>query len=482
MFLIRSNAFGHLAVIAALTRAQSVGQFDCSANAYVCAIWRWLQPWRISFSMVSSTIWICATAFMASLRVRSNNSFKPTLTRGLIQALGDLKVLHCDSDILMAVDVAERNLHARDVHARLSSIDWSFTDRERPHAIEAIHPYPAKFIGELPRALMRTLPCPKGTLVFDPFAGSGTTLLEAQRLGLPSVGVDLNPIACLIARVKTGAMPEDLTARASVISAAASRSRAKRTWKIPNVDHWFKADVQTAIAALLEELRGVDDCATHDALRLALSSILVRVSNQDSDTRYAAVEKNVNREDVFAHFVGAVEKLNKALRARDWSIEPTKVIEANTLELNPDDLGGRVGLVVTSPPYPNAYEYWLYHKYRMWWLGFDPLAVKEQEIGARAHFFKRNHHTEEHFWDQMRETFKLIGKVLVKRGYACFVIGRSKIHGKIIDNADIIQAVAAESGLTTTARIERTISATRKSFNLSHANIKTETVLVLQKK
>ena len=390
--------------------------------------------------------------------------------------------LHFDSDKQMAVDVAEEALDACDVHARLTSIDWDFTDRERPHAIEAIHPYPAKFIGELPRALMRTLPCPKGTFVFDPFAGSGTTLVEAQRLGLPSVGVDLNPIACLIARVKTGNMLEDLTARARTISIAASRSRAKLTWKIPNVDHWFKSDVQTAIAALLEELRGVDDNDTHDALRLAMSSILVRVSNQDSDTRYAAVEKDVNREDVFAHFISAVEKLSKALRARDWSIEPTKVIEANTLELNPEELGVKVGLVITSPPYPNAYEYWLYHKYRMWWLGYDPVTVKEQEIGARAHFFKRNHHTEANFWDQMRETFKLISKVLVKGGYACFVIGRSKIHGKIIDNADILQAVAAENGFTTTARIERTISASRKSFNLSHANIKTETVLVLQKK
>lgn len=149
--------------------------------------------------------------------------------------------------------------------------------------------------------------------------------------------------------------------------------------------------------------------------------------------------------------------------------------------LSPKDLGGKVGLVVTSPPYPNAYEYWLYHKYRMWWLGFDPLAVKEQEIGARAHFFKRNHHTEAHFWHQMHNTFKLIDKVLVERGYACFVIGRSKIHGRIIDNADIIKSVAAEIGFSVIARIERPISSTRKSFNLSHANIKTETVLVLQK-
>ncbi len=381
----------------------------------------------------------------------------------------------------MTIDAVTRRVVESDICENLYSIDWSFANRERAHEIEAIHPYPAKFIGELPGALMRTLSHPKGTLVFDPFAGSGTTLVEAQRLGLPSVGVDLNPIACLISRVKTGVAPVNLTESASRIVAAASKSVVKQTIKIPNVDHWFKADIQTAIAALLEELNGVEDIATYDALRLAISSILVRVSNQESDTRYAAIEKKITRENVFAHFVGAVDKLNKALVARDWSLAPAKVIEANTLTLNPKGLEGKVGLVVTSPPYPNAYEYWLYHKYRMWWLGFDPLAVKEQEIGARAHFFKRNHHTEEHFWGQMRDTFKLIDRVLVNRGYACFVIGRSKIHGKIIDNADIIQAVAKEVGFSTSARIERTISSTRKSFNLSHANIKTETVLVLQK-
>lgn len=364
---------------------------------------------------------------------------------------------------------------------RLSLIDWSFTSRERAPAIEAIHPYPAKFIGELPRALLQSLPCPKGTLVFDPFAGSGTTLLAAQQLGLPSVGVDLNPIACLIARVKTSVAPQSLSDTAKSLILLADKNHSPQVWDIPNVNHWFKPEVQGAISALLQEVNSIKEPGLHDALCLALSSILVRVSNQDSDTRYAAVEKKVTRNDVFESFISATEKLNRALLARDWELPSAQVIEGNTLTLAPSVLSGPVGLVVTSPPYPNAYEYWLYHKYRMWWLGFDPIAVKEQEIGARAHFFKRNHHTEEHFWDQMRITFKLINQVLVKGGYACFVIGRSKIHGRVIDNADIIQAVATENGFSTTTRIERTISASRKSFNLSHANIKTETVLVLQK-
>ena len=55
------------------------------------------------------------------------------------------------------------------------------------------------------------------------------------------------------------------------------------------------------------------------------------------------------------------------------------------------------------------------------------------------------------------------------------------LNGRLVNNADIIQAIAAERGFTVASRLDRVISSSRKSFNLSHANIKTETVLVLQK-
>ena len=117
----------------------------------------------------------------------------------------------------------------------------------------------------------------------------------------------------------------------------------------------------------------------------------------------------------------------------------------------------------------------------MWWLGFDPIQVKKDEIGARAHFFKKNHHTAETFRVQMRKAFALIDNVLVNKGFVCFVVGRSRIHGEIIDNAATIDRIASEYSLNPVGRYERTINATRKSFNLSHANIKTESILIFQK-
>ncbi|GAB2180937.1 DNA methyltransferase C1 [Denitratisoma sp. agr-D3] len=367
------------------------------------------------------------------------------------------------------------------IDSRLGRIDWSFARRAKSPSIEAIHPYPAKFIGDIPRALIETLPIPRGTAVLDPFCGSGTSLMEAQRAGLNGIGIDLNPIACLISRVKTSLLPGGFAEVVQQVISSARNIQSLPAPDIPNVDHWFKPDVQTAIGALAQAIACPAYASWHDQLRLALSSILVRVSNQDSDTRYAAVEKNVAYKDVFDAFSLAASKLEKALLDRTWTLPETHVLEANTLEVLPSEIPMDVGLVVTSPPYPNAYEYWLYHKYRMWWLGFDPITVKEKEIGARAHFFKKDHHTAKMFVDQMKGTFALINSVLVKGGYVCFVVGRSKIHGEIINNGDIIYQVATEVGMEPVSRFERVISATRKSFNLSHANIKTETVLVFQK-
>ena len=72
----------------------------------------------------------------------------------------------------------------------------------------------AGFSGEFARnAITRFLPRPQsnplslreGTLVMDPFAGVGTTLVEASRLGLDNVGFEINPFAALVCRVKLGA-------------------------------------------------------------------------------------------------------------------------------------------------------------------------------------------------------------------------------------------------------------------------------------
>ncbi|MFY9822401.1 MAG: DNA methyltransferase [Thermoanaerobaculia bacterium] len=362
---------------------------------------------------------------------------------------------------------------------RLRLHDWNFPDSDDA-SIHAIHPYPAKFISSIPRTLISGLGVQPGTSVMDPFCGAGTTLVVAQELGVPSIGIDLNPIACLISRVKTSPLPGGLMTKAlRVIEAATLRSASVPS--IPNLAHWFSEEVRRSIAALVAQIDQVLDAALRDHLRLALSSIIVRVSNQESDTRYAAVNKPLSPRSVRDYFLTACARLEEAKTTRPIPTMPARILESDILAVTPELVGSPVSLVVTSPPYPNAYEYWLYHKYRMWWLGYDPIAVKNLEIGARAHYFRKQHATFEDFRAQMAQVLSLLEAVLTPGGYACFVIGRSRIHGVDYDNADMIASEAKRVGFLEAARISRVIRADRKSFNLAHARIKTEEVLVLRR-
>ncbi len=367
---------------------------------------------------------------------------------------------------------------------RLKEIDWNFNKKLDKSSIHNIHPYPAKFIPEIPLSIIKELGVQPKTGVLDPFCGSGTTLIASQSLDIPSVGIDLNPIACLISQVKCSSNDEyeNLLIIAEKIANNAKKNKIDldEIKNIPNLNHWFKKDIQESTLKLKKEISSVSSSLFSNALKLCLSSILVKISNQESDTRYAAINKNIKGEDVYSLFLKSVKKLVSAKKHTITKKASVQIINQDILTVEDKDINQKISLVITSPPYPNAYEYWLYHKYRMFWLDFDPLKVKDKEIGARAHFFKKNHHTKQDFFDQMTKTFGLISKVLIKNGYAVFIVGRSKIHGELVDNAEIIRKAAETNGLTFEGKIKRLIKSNSKSFNLSHANIKNEELVVLR--
>lgn len=362
----------------------------------------------------------------------------------------------------------------------LMSFDWDLND-SKSSILHSIHPYPAKFIPELPQEILTKLSIPEDSIVFDPFCGSGVTLAVAQKLGISSIGVDLNPIACLISRVKTSSFSFDIYSESiRIIDKCQKKIDIVKVPEIKNLDHWFKKDIQRQISILVEEINKIDNSDLRDVFNFCLSANLVKLSNQESDTRYAAVEKDICGDDVFSSFLQTAKRLGKAKLEQPINSE-SRVINKNSLLLDSTDLTQKIGITVTSPPYPNAYEYWLYHKYRMRWLGYDAEKVKVDEIGARPHYFKKDHQTAADFIFQMETLFQFLYDNSKNRAYSVFIIGRSKIHGEIINNEEIIKDAGIKSGFDYITTITRTVKSSRKSFNLAHARIKEEYIVIHQK-
>jgi site-specific DNA-methyltransferase (cytosine-N4-specific) len=368
---------------------------------------------------------------------------------------------------------------------RFQAASWSF---EQVMQGREFHPYPARFVSAIPRQALQLLGV-KGT-VLDPFCGSGTTLMEARRLGLPAVGVDINPVACLISRVRTTRWePRDVILSGShaqsLFEAAASATEVANDFKaIPRLDHWFTPHAQRALSGAVSYVRSLSpEDPWRDRVSAAISAATVRVSRQESDTRYAAIEKAGDQFTAAKQLRDALEKLTR------WLVDNTTDYANTQAQVHCRDArdlafmaAESVDAVCFSPPYPNAYEYWLYHKYRMYWLGFDAVAVREQEIGARPHYCRPNGLTEIDFAGQMSEVFNGLRRVMKPGAYAVVVVGDSVIGGRVIDNGVLLSQIGEGAGFVQEAALTRPIAVNRSSFNRAHSRgRKHEHILLLRR-
>src|SRR5258708_6038819 len=135
-----------------------------------------------------------------------------------------------------------------DYKETLGVLDWNF-HISKTETIHSIHPYPAKFIPEIPRALINNLPIPINSLILDHVCGSGVTLVEVQKAVIESIGVDLNPIACLLSEVKTKQL--NINFRDEVQEIIVNCNSFKGRSLIPEVselNHGFKKEMQRSLS------------------------------------------------------------------------------------------------------------------------------------------------------------------------------------------------------------------------------------------
>jgi site-specific DNA-methyltransferase (cytosine-N4-specific) len=380
---------------------------------------------------------------------------------------------------------------------RLERINWDFADAKTNDLTHGLHPYPAKFIPQIPNALIRELSS-VGETVGDIFCGSGTTLVEALTLKRNAVGIDANPLACLISEAKTVMLTPTDAAELGRIALQSTTlgeqlatsdhqgnlsALAKRA--VPEhdaVEFWFDDFITEELAQVRLWIASLTSRSARTLARAVFASIIVAVSRQDSDTRYVRRDKHLKRGDALRRFGKGLADAVRAAQEFASIVEPRftrHVHHANVLDA---PKVGKLELVVCSPPYPNAYSYHLYHMTRMLWLDMDQPQFKRVEIGSHRKYSAKGAKaaTNDTFASEMAIIFKWLRDALRKDRYCCFVVGDSIIAGQLFNNADTIAAAGRRHGFAEIARIERTLQDTKKAFNPKIGRIKQEHVLILQ--
>jgi site-specific DNA-methyltransferase (cytosine-N4-specific) len=331
----------------------------------------------------------------------------------------------------------------------------SFKDKN--YLTHNFHPYPAKFVPHIPRLVIENLTA-VGETVLDPFCGSGTSLVEASLLKRRSVGFDINPIAGLIARVKTSSLSRSEIDTVSHVVRELNRmslavARGDFGGLSPDVpeflnrDHWFQSGVQQELGIVRRMIWSVSEERARDFLKVAFSAILVRASNQDSETRWVAVEKPIQAGDALRAFLMKAGDMLKRIREYG-SLDPVSsevCIDSVSDSETPADAS--VDLIVTSPPYLNSFDYYLYHKLRFFWLGLDHYSVQARELGSRHRHCDKNEGIET-YESGIKAILDRVVSSLKPQRYLCIVIGDSILKGELIRMDEIYQRLCAGPALS----------------------------------
>lgn len=263
---------------------------------------------------------------------------------------------------------------------------WSFWDADTKEYTHGYHTYPAMMIPQVCRTLINEYQ-PEGrfSLIFDPYMGSGTTLVEAAVVGIDAVGTDLNPLARLMSRVKTTHFNEkeifDQIQNICFSCSFYSKDKVENTNfdRISNHSFWYAEEVLYKLSFLSQEINKLT--SNKEFFELILAEIVRETSftRNGEFKRFRMKEESIQkfRPDVFRIFGQKAERNLRGLQNfnRIKERNTAKIYDFNTIYGIPSEVlsDGDVDMVVTSPPYGDSRTTVAYGQFSRWaneWFGF----------------------------------------------------------------------------------------------------------------
>jgi DNA modification methylase len=277
----------------------------------------------------------------------------------------------------------------RDIDLELSWSENDLPERERTKHVHRLHPYLGKFIPQLVEVLLDRHFRP-GHRVLDPFAGSGTTLVQALESGLSATGVDVAAFNCLLMDVKTRrynlfVLERELREVVGRLDELVPSSGARAYLR-----DWFAPQAAGELLAFRELVPQYEHA---DVMRVVLARAARsarRTTHFDLDFpqlpqtgpywchKHKRICRPVETARPFLrrYALDTLSRIKEFARARKRGCE-AEILHGDSATI---DLEGRFDGIVTSPPYPGLIDYHEQHRHAYELLALDDR--RELELGA----------------------------------------------------------------------------------------------------
>ncbi len=259
-------------------------------------------------------------------------------------------------------------------------------------------------------------------IVVDPFLGSGTTVLECIRKGIPSAGVEINPAALELSGIlELASLPYDQRLR---IVEEASSYLDKVSAAGQDTLFGSSEEIEDFVGYLLDGYRSAGD---KNVERVFSTTFLLSMGDK-KETDVTKVKKSWNQvRDLIADFPSA--------------LIPSQVIAGDARRVPLD--AGCAGLVVTSPPYINVFNYHQNYRPAVEKIGWNVLPAARTEIGSNRKNRQNRFLTVIQYCVDMMQAICEMERLVSESGNVVLVVGReSKVRGVAFSNSEIVASLA----------------------------------------
>ena len=394
-----------------------------------------------------------------------------------------------------------------------SNQDWTFNGASTRELTHCYHDYPARMIPQVAGKLLDMFAAVNATLLFDPYCGTGTSLVEGLIRGLNVIGTDLNPLARLIAQAKTATpcldeIDEHITKFNRWVLRAKTRTLAE-TPNIPGIsrlEFWFKPSVIVNLRKLKNWIDEISDDSVRLFFQVAFSETVRESSNTRNEEfklyRYDPERLKRFNPDVFEIMAGKLKRnrvgLQKFLAIMHNFQHPpvARIYDFNTVEGIPQDkvAPASVDIIVTSPPYGDSHTtvaYGQYSRLSAAWLGLEepdkidaklmggkvykniphfPCDSLNQALNAIRQVDAKRARQVAAFYTDLYHSVTHVAQTLKPGGYACYVVGNRKVKGVVLPTDDAIRCFFEDCGLEYIDTFHRSIPNKRMPLRNSPTN------------
>ena len=270
---------------------------------------------------------------------------------------------------------------------RIIDNEWSFVGVNTKEFTHCYHNYPAMMIPQIARRLIKEYAPNDTKLIFDPYCGTGTTLVEAKLANINSTGTDLNPLAQLIARSKVKNYDiEKITNAKNLLSEESFKFSFNPVngidlFQFKNIEYWFSENVIKEISFLLDLIKTKLEKDIQDFFLVALSETVREVSyTRNSEFKLYRIQKEKIKDykpDTYGLFFNKLNRNIQGLKdlTKTGANTSTNIYDFNTCNENPEQYTNqKVDFVVTSPPYGDSrttVAYGQFSRLSNQWLGIE---------------------------------------------------------------------------------------------------------------